>query len=709
MSDFAKSEMDAIPENPLRTANVADVVEKEEIRPGNLMIFDAEGNQWFGGNAFASMQTNALSEENGGILTIPEISLTTLARHAASTKKPKKMIFPKVAMKKELKSGTKGIKAAAKQEAPPIHQIFFQIAQKLKVDERSERAEDERSERNGQSEREDPPLFSDLPNSELDPPDLPTSPPEKWIPDEFWHDIFLRMSKNIFVKHFRYYPNLPDTLATSFAVRTNIQEHQPPEETLTSPKHLGKFYYRIGTREFFVNVVDDPFETFHTIRKFIALKAGYISNVEKLELEKLSREEAMHIIVPKVWSQIKDRSALISHFCERRRKELNLTQKQVQELTYTINLGIFGNLLNDSTIILEQEIIREIKGLEQDPESGKFYLVTAAIPTTTARPRPKTPVISENSTSAPTKSTLAKSALSKSTLTKPQTISSTFFTLIMEKLEHFCIKSNIDKRAETPIHSAEAPIELISPHLDFQKLALSVLISVASAFASGGGAALPDELFSQSVQILQEILDEESPEFQILGKPESLQKLIGCSILGTNLEESIARISEFDAGIFDGDDGKGGGELSNLTKTKKIQSALQTIIDRIKRKYLQYLVSGCATLRKSVGPDVNLAFSSKIISRPGYAIRNWSKISRNLFPKQAVIIDARIKAEKIEEITRKKKGKKATVKVNTASEIVEELLETKTGKENPKKVSDSSIPPESEDEEFALPKIFRAS
>jgi hypothetical protein len=172
--------------------------------------------------------------------------------------------------------------------------------------------------------------------------------------DPFWKDVMERMSKNLYRKGFRY---------TAY----------PP------PTPGGRLVYRSKTREYILEIGENPTEVLSSVKAFMEKHVGMSSNADQILINRQIQEESKNPLdsLPKIWSDVKghnSKSTLICHYAGLVRDQKNLTEKQFNDLIATISLGIAGGNLGDGSIRLHHGAIESVGGLMQDSATGEFYL-----------------------------------------------------------------------------------------------------------------------------------------------------------------------------------------------------------------------------------------------------------------------------------------------------------------------------------------------
>jgi hypothetical protein len=163
------------------------------------------------------------------------------------------------------------------------------------------------------------------------------------IDDSYWKSIFLDCAKGKFVKGFSYNNNTNTLL------------------------------FRITGKSI---IIDDSLNSINKIIDFVRSNAGIRSPMD-LEREKdYEREhQAIHVNMNN-WSKILkfNKKLIIIEYVSKMRKLYDLTQKETDQLTTLINMNMNEDVIKKN-IILDDDNILKINGLEWDPLKRKFYLI----------------------------------------------------------------------------------------------------------------------------------------------------------------------------------------------------------------------------------------------------------------------------------------------------------------------------------------------
>lgn len=178
--------------------------------------------------------------------------------------------------------------------------------------------------------------------------------------DQFWIDILQRMSRNINRKGFRFFPNSTED-----------------GQLATERGFAGRLVYRTKSREFECNISTVPSEALAAVKAFMQKQAGITSERDQFELARqvsMCSEDKSH---PTVWSDVKGanaRQSLVSHFVDRIRRHLSLSQQETKDLKQTIYFCLASGRIDSSGVILRHGAIESIKGLVRDKTFGDFYV-----------------------------------------------------------------------------------------------------------------------------------------------------------------------------------------------------------------------------------------------------------------------------------------------------------------------------------------------
>lgn len=164
----------------------------------------------------------------------------------------------------------------------------------------------------------------------------------KFNEDEFWDNILIKFSRNIFPNDFRFIGNT--------------------------------LYYKIKSKnhkdEIFINS-DNLQETFLNLQKFLKNK-GIMSVKEVNE-----KDIDMRIERPKIinWKDAgKNQINLLYEYIEYLKNKLNLNINETKNLESLLKISIYNNIITNDHIMLEDEKINNIKYLIWDGERRIFTL-----------------------------------------------------------------------------------------------------------------------------------------------------------------------------------------------------------------------------------------------------------------------------------------------------------------------------------------------
>ena len=141
------------------------------------------------------------------------------------------------------------------------------------------------------------------------------------------------------------------------------------------------FSYRVKNKIFEVKLGDEAEENIIIIKNFLFEQASIISprDLEKRRLEEETKASINVSSEINSWSQIrseKQQIILISMFVEKVTAKYGLDMEERKALIQQIKLAILAGYFNHSTIIVENNEIIEIQGLDYDKSRKKFIINT---------------------------------------------------------------------------------------------------------------------------------------------------------------------------------------------------------------------------------------------------------------------------------------------------------------------------------------------
>lgn len=167
---------------------------------------------------------------------------------------------------------------------------------------------------------------------------------KKFNESPYWDNLLTRFSKNLFPRNFKFY-----------------------NSTI-----YWKSKRRGAQNEFYVDPNTEEKETlFKNLVEFLEDK-GLISVVENKEKSIMDYKEDIELSSWKDFS--KNQFYLIEKFEEEMAEKYNLNEKELVELSSVIKFGLSSDILNNSTIIVENYKIKEIKTLIWDETKRKFTI-----------------------------------------------------------------------------------------------------------------------------------------------------------------------------------------------------------------------------------------------------------------------------------------------------------------------------------------------
>jgi hypothetical protein len=292
---------------------------------GQIIIVDCNYRKWHHGAAASVVNGPSIGNDNGDILP-PDVE-TAIKNSAkpASAKKPPK------------------VRAAARKDAPPIHEIFADAA--------------------------------------------------KETDDPMWVNLLKRMSRNDMPKGCRYFPMSAQQQAHSKGPDLSMNRTAPMSPSragvsataiavatgTASTKTVGTLAF-YNKKEQSCEIPSDAFEALTVVKDFLFRTAGIVSEDDTRRLNEVAALNA-HTnplnALPKKWSDVKDtlhRGILLNGFAKKLKTEMGLTDTESRDLITTLHIGAISTRLNDDNIVMSLGVIEQIKGLERDVNSGDFYL-----------------------------------------------------------------------------------------------------------------------------------------------------------------------------------------------------------------------------------------------------------------------------------------------------------------------------------------------
>jgi len=182
--------------------------------------------------------------------------------------------------------------------------------------------------------------------------------------DEYWKDIFLNASQNIFPKGVRY-----DSKSNILFIRTQLQSGK----IITEPAELGK----------------TPEATFKIVLEIFKERLNIFSpldiQVKKSELTELKESRMSSLDCE--WKDIKPRSLkelIITRYIINLKKKHNLSDKNTKKAYVTLQLGFQLKQLYSDDVVYKKMAIQNIEGFVYDEETKEFK-VTRPIPQSTKK------------------------------------------------------------------------------------------------------------------------------------------------------------------------------------------------------------------------------------------------------------------------------------------------------------------------------------
>lgn len=172
--------------------------------------------------------------------------------------------------------------------------------------------------------------------------------------DPFWQDIFLKCACNRFPKNLRY-----NNKNHTINIKTSCAGGRSKTEV--------------------ISISDNPIEIFQVMMLIFREKLGLRSTrdlqTQALELEDIKQQ--IKIDLDCDWKKLKPRALkdeLIMNYVMKLVEDYDLEPKDSKTLLTTIYLGFQYKKLTAEHVDYEKGVIKNIIGLEIDPEEKKFYI-----------------------------------------------------------------------------------------------------------------------------------------------------------------------------------------------------------------------------------------------------------------------------------------------------------------------------------------------
>jgi hypothetical protein len=236
--------------------------------------------------------------------------------------------------------------------------------------------------------------------------------------DDFWRDIFVGMSRNIFRKGFKYFPQKHQDSSSTLAL---------DDDNASAPGViLGRLLYRIKSsvvKDVECNITNDPENVISTVKTFMWKTCGTMSNMDRKITEMNFKKKAFELDAinkpdENAWKAVKGsriRGLLIRNFVFKSLKypdrllsmayptpgdDVNATASQLfdrtsldftrtmhriaMDMIYTIKLGIAsGYLCENKHVVLKNRAIDKIRDLVFDFRRCDFFIQMSNDETTT--------------------------------------------------------------------------------------------------------------------------------------------------------------------------------------------------------------------------------------------------------------------------------------------------------------------------------------
>jgi len=158
------------------------------------------------------------------------------------------------------------------------------------------------------------------------------------VDDDYWKNILKKCSQGKFPSYFNFNEN------------THI------------------LYFIKGVKKDFIYIPLNEYEAVHNFIGFFREKGNLVSPHEKIETTLNT------VIFENNWKKVSAsaKENLLYHYIRWLTEEMELTKLEISSLQSTLRYGIDYNIFNENTIIIVNNYIYQIKGLEY--QNGRFYI-----------------------------------------------------------------------------------------------------------------------------------------------------------------------------------------------------------------------------------------------------------------------------------------------------------------------------------------------
>lgn len=128
-----------------------------------------------------------------------------------------------------------------------------------------------------------------------------------------------------------------------------------------------------------INEQDEPEKVYNLIQnifKTIGIFSATDDELKKAEIEEIRAGT----ISEQEWKKIrrkKDRQRMIMDYAIEMKNKYSLTRKQTSQLYHTIQKGIASHAIESRDVVVKKNNITQIKTIEYDNDSGRFYCINA--------------------------------------------------------------------------------------------------------------------------------------------------------------------------------------------------------------------------------------------------------------------------------------------------------------------------------------------
>lgn len=170
---------------------------------------------------------------------------------------------------------------------------------------------------------------------------------ENLIVDNFWKSIFHKMSQGKFPKGFKFKNNA--------------------------------IIFKHGSKTFQQEILDNPYEIINTCISFYKTNAGMSSSTD-LENQRKEINETINKRIESndKWGCFRKhaiKQLMINDYAKRTINQYNLDPSCYKQLVTIINLGFILGKINSSSIQIGDNMIKNIRGINFNPDTKKFYLL----------------------------------------------------------------------------------------------------------------------------------------------------------------------------------------------------------------------------------------------------------------------------------------------------------------------------------------------